>query len=136
VLSIYSRTKVHGNASLRAIIRTQGSKMNSIRRPAFPNLLAQLFLISILSSHVLLAADPAAAKSAHPAPAAELVLGDHWTLQTSAKVEAKGETISTTAFIPKGWHTVTVPTTVVSALVKDKTLPTRSSPQTCASSPV
>jgi len=54
---------------------------------------------------------------------AKLALHSGWTLQTSAKVEAKGEVISSTEFVPKGWHEVTVPTTVVAALVKDKTLP-------------
>jgi len=55
--------------------------------------------------------------------AAKLALHDGWTLQTSAKVEAKGEVISTPQFAPKGWHEVAVPTTVVAALVKDKALP-------------
>ena len=54
---------------------------------------------------------------------ARLVLREGWTLQTSAKVEAKGEVISTPQFVPTGWHEATVPTTVVAALVKDKTLP-------------
>ena len=54
---------------------------------------------------------------------AKVALHDGWTLQTSSKVEAKGEVISTPQFAPKGWHEVTVPTTVVAALVKDKTLP-------------
>lgn len=59
-------------------------------------------------------------------PAAEnrLPLREGWSLQTSAKVEAKGEVISTPQFTPKGWHAATVPTTVVAALVKDKTFPT------------
>ncbi len=52
-----------------------------------------------------------------------LALREGWTLQTSAKVEAKGEVISTPQFSPKGWYDVTVPTTVVAALVKNKTLP-------------
>jgi len=54
---------------------------------------------------------------------AKVVLHDGWSLQTSTKVEAKGEVISTPQFAPKGWHEVAVPTTVVAALVKDKTLP-------------
>src|SRR5579864_2036316 len=58
----------------------------------------------------------------HPAEA-KLALHEGWTLQTSAKVDAKGEAISTPQFSPKGWHEATVPTTVVAALVKDKTLP-------------
>jgi exo-1,4-beta-D-glucosaminidase len=53
----------------------------------------------------------------------QVALHDGWTLQTSAKVDAKGEVISTPQFAPKGWHEVTVPTTVVAALVKDKSLP-------------
>ena len=87
-------------------------------------LLAQLFAISLLGSHLLLAANPTTSKPAGPAVHADkLVLRDYWTLQSSAKVEAKGEIVSTPAFAPKGWHIATVPTTVVSALVKDKTLP-------------
>jgi exo-1,4-beta-D-glucosaminidase len=64
-------------------------------------------------------------KSLHPANAVENTLRLHegWTLQTSTKVDAKGEVISTAKFEPQGWHHVTVPTTVVAALVKDKTLP-------------
>src|SRR5580700_7783464 len=58
-----------------------------------------------------------------PAAEGQLTLRDGWSLQTSAKVEAKGEVISTAQFVPKGWHTATVPTTVVAALVKDKTFP-------------
>src|ERR1700744_1274425 len=57
------------------------------------------------------------------APENTVVLHDGWALQTSSKVEAKGEAIATPQFSPKGWHEVTVPTTVVAALVKDKTLP-------------
>jgi exo-1,4-beta-D-glucosaminidase len=53
----------------------------------------------------------------------KLALHEGWSLQTSAKVEAKGEVISTAAFAPDGWHQVSVPTTVVAALVKDKTFP-------------
>ncbi len=48
---------------------------------------------------------------------------DHWSLQSSAKVNAAGDVISTPAYAPTGWHEATVPTTVVAALVKDKTLP-------------
>src|SRR5260370_13291281 len=87
------------------------------------HILARWLVISILGSHCLLAADLTAPKPSGPvAPAAKLLLRDHWTLQSSSKVEAKGETISTAAFVPTGWHNATVPTTVVSSLVKDKTL--------------
>jgi exo-1,4-beta-D-glucosaminidase len=82
-------------------------------------------MVLFVGTHFLpAAADAPASKPTPPgAPADKLTLRDHWTLQSSAKVEAKGETISTAAFVPGGWHDATVPTTVVAALVKDKTLP-------------
>jgi exo-1,4-beta-D-glucosaminidase len=87
-------------------------------------LLAVLFVFVIGLSHFALAADAGASKSAEQnRPSETLVLRDQWSLQSSAKVEAKGEVVSTLDFTPAGWHNVTVPTTVVAALVKDKTLP-------------
>src|ERR1700683_2032785 len=105
----------------------QGSNMNSAKanetRPLFPaRFAAPLLLMSFLGAHFLLAADTPASKAA-PAHTDKLALREHWTLQSSAKVEAKGEIVSTAAFVPKGWHNATVPTTVVAALVADKTLP-------------
>jgi exo-1,4-beta-D-glucosaminidase len=88
------------------------------------HLLAQLLVISLLGSGLLLAAD---ANDPHPANESrteqKLFLRDHWNLQSSAKFEGKGEVVSTSGFVPKGWHEATVPTTVVAAMVKDKTLP-------------
>jgi exo-1,4-beta-D-glucosaminidase len=85
---------------------------------------AQLLSILFLVSHFVLAADPTAPKSPDQnVPAEKLVLRDHWTLQSSAKIDAKGEVISTVGFAPRGWHSATIPSTVVAALVKDKTLP-------------
>src|SRR5262249_35222763 len=52
-----------------------------------------------------------------------LALRDDWTLQSSCKVEGKGEAISTPSFQPKGWYTVSVPTTVFAAQVKHKVFP-------------
>jgi len=99
--------------------------MNS-GRPVISTLcvLASFLLISFLSSPFLLRADRPASKSSIPRPHGDkLALRDHWALQSSAKVEAKGEVLSTPRFIPRGWHDATVPATVVAALVKDKTLP-------------
>ena len=98
--------------------------MNSGKRNSSKRLAVTLFVLaqSFLASS-LFAQEAHPAKSAAPQPAAEarLPLHDGWSLQTSAKVEAKGEVISTPQFTPQGWHTATVPTTVVAALVKDKT---------------
>ncbi len=79
-----------------------------------------LILAQVLFSSLLFGQEKAPVK--HDSEA-KLALHEGWVLQTSAKVEAKGDVISTTQFMPKGWHEVTVPTTVVAALVKDKTLP-------------
>src|SRR5256884_358539 len=45
---------------------------------------------------------------------------DGWALQSSCKVEQKGDAVSTPKFRPQGWYAVSVPTTVFAALVKHK----------------
>ncbi len=50
-------------------------------------------------------------------------LHDGWMLQSSCKVAAKGAQISVPGFRTDGWHAATVPSTVVAALVADKTFP-------------
>src|SRR6201987_1246958 len=95
----------------------------SLRNRLTPGfLLLTLLLLFVTSSLVAQEKSPAAAQAKHSTES-RLALHEGWTLQTSAKVEAKGEVISTPQFAPTGWHEVTVPTTVVAALVKDKTLP-------------
>ncbi|MCU1296642.1 MAG: glycoside hydrolase family 2, sugar binding [Acidobacteriaceae bacterium] len=54
---------------------------------------------------------------------ARLSLNDGWTLQSSIKVGQKGDVLSTPKFQPNGWYSVSVPTTVVAALVKHKVYP-------------
>jgi exo-1,4-beta-D-glucosaminidase len=99
------------------------SKMNPSRRLAPPlHLLAQLFVMSILGPY-LLAANPTTSNPSIQMSTEKLVLRDHWTLQSSAQVAYKGEIVSTVAFRPQGWHEASVPTTLVAALVKDKSLP-------------
>ena len=63
------------------------------------------------------------AQTPHAVPGSHFVLRDGWALESSAKVEEKGETISSAAFQPKDWLTATVPTTVVAAQVKSGLLP-------------
>jgi exo-1,4-beta-D-glucosaminidase len=48
-------------------------------------------------------------------------LHDNWAMQSSCLTDAKGEQISAPGFAADGWHQVTVPTTVVAALVADGT---------------
>ena len=88
---------------------------------------AQFVVMMFVASCFLLSLDRSACQSleqnASGHKTERLVLRDDWRLQSSVKVEAKGEAISSMNFAPDGWHSVTVPTTVVAALVKDKTLP-------------
>ena len=86
--------------------------------PAFL-ILAQFLLIPLVVAQEKNASPHSAA---HP-PEAKLVLHEGWSLQSSAKIEAKPEVISTTQYAPKGWLAVVVPTTVVAAQVKNKILP-------------
>jgi exo-1,4-beta-D-glucosaminidase len=58
-----------------------------------------------------------------PAGAAELALTEGWGLQSSAKITEKGEVLSSAGYQPKDWYTVSVPTTVVAALVASKVYP-------------
>ena len=50
-----------------------------------------------------------------------LELHDNWTLQSACKISAPGPKISLAGFPTDGWHKITVPSTVVAALVADKT---------------
>ena len=51
----------------------------------------------------------------------KIALRDGWALQSSCKVSAIGARISTLGFRTDGWHSTTVPSTVLAALVADKT---------------
>ena len=73
----------------------------------------------LLAAHLLYAAALFAATEPFPV----LPLADGWALQSSGKVAETGDVISTPSYAPKGWYTVTVPTTVVAALVKQKVYP-------------
>jgi len=79
-------------------------------------MIGRLFVISAFLSCVSLCAQ------VHPA-SSEIALRDGWTLQASGKVAESGDVISKAAYQPRGWYSVSVPTTVVAALVKHKVLP-------------
>src|SRR2546423_14134264 len=67
----------------------------------------------------------AGAPAASPPPRPErMLLHENWTLQSSCKLNgAGGEKIAAVGFSTAGWHRTTVPSTVVAALVSDKTFP-------------
>src|SRR5262245_26246868 len=55
---------------------------------------------------------------ASSAAAAPLALDRGWALQSSAKVQGAGDAISRPGYATEGWYSVTVPNTVVGALVE------------------
>ena len=73
----------------------------------------------LLCTSSVFAQDPKAATE----NSATSALSDGWNLQWSGKVGETGDVISKPSYQPKGWYTVTVPTTVVAALVKQKVYP-------------
>src|ERR1700737_5031322 len=92
--------------------------------PSAKDLLMKMSKSSLLFTLVLSFSSLISAQEAsRPHPDSALSLRDGWNLQSSCRVEAKGETVSTLAFQPKDWYAVTVPTTVVAALVKHKVYP-------------
>jgi exo-1,4-beta-D-glucosaminidase len=82
------------------------------------------FLFSLCLTFVSLGAAQAISRSRTTSASDEVLpLRDGWSLQSSCKVDKSGEVISTSKFVPAGWYTVSVPTTVVAALVKQKVYP-------------
>src|SRR5690348_1381416 len=87
--------------------------------------------ISLVCTSILLLASVAlgqtqthrASRPASLASESSIPLRDGWSLQSSCKVEKSGEVLSTPKFVPTGWYSVNVPTTVVAALVKQKVYP-------------
>jgi exo-1,4-beta-D-glucosaminidase len=63
------------------------------------------------------ATDPLAQSSS------KILLNGPWALQSSCEVKAAGDEISNSGFKTQGWHRTEVPSTVVAALVADKTYP-------------
>src|ERR1700733_6056591 len=53
----------------------------------------------------------------------KIFLHEGWALQSSCLFLARGEQISEPGYKANGWHSAAVPTTVVAALVADKTYP-------------
>ena len=57
------------------------------------------------------------------AQSARVPLHEGWRIQSSAQVKDKGDAISTVGYKTTGWYAAAVPSTVVGALVEDKTYP-------------
>jgi len=68
---------------------------------------------------------PQAPAQSQPQPPAKfhLTLSTGWAIQSACETKATGADISTPGFRTAGWHSATVPATVVAALVADNTYP-------------
>ncbi len=77
-------------------------------------------VLALLWNLSALAQRPQPVAGDEPSP---LLLVEGWGLQASSKVDATGEVLSKPGYSTRGWHSTSVPTTVVAALVNDKTLP-------------
>ncbi len=82
-----------------------------------------LSIIIIVIIIVTAAVSPRANAQVSVDARSETALHDGWMLQSSCKVKAAGARISSPGFQTAGWHKVTVPSTVVAALVADGTFP-------------
>src|SRR5262245_11688821 len=61
--------------------------------------------------------------SAQVQPSSQLPLATGWKIQTSAKLKAAGDIISTEKYVPSGWLAIRMPSTVVAAFVHNKAYP-------------
>jgi len=78
--------------------------------------------VILLSGSLVLLASSGAATAVADVPR-KLLLHEDWQLQSSCEAKAGGAEISTAGFNAKGWHRTDIPSTVVGALVTDKTYP-------------
>ena len=95
----------------------------SVHEDSSMKLRSLLWAVSVTLALLLPAVEAQVKAPRAAANADKLELNAGWMLQSSRKVDQGGETLSKPGFEPKGWYPVTVPTTVVSALVKHKVLP-------------
>jgi exo-1,4-beta-D-glucosaminidase len=86
--------------------------------------LRAVLAILLFSSFTVCSSEAQQGRNAlHIATESGLTLRDGWSLQSSCRVDKPGEIVSTPKFLPTGWYTVKVPTTVVAALVAHHVYP-------------
>ena len=71
----------------------------------------------------LLVSELAISATGQPTRTSKLFLRDNWKIQSAEKTVAKGDTISTKSFLPAGWYSAKVPSTVIGVLVENKIYP-------------
>src|ERR1700687_5678216 len=81
------------------------------------------FHLAVAFAAIFLGAAGAFAAEGSAGQTAQLFLHKNWLLQSSCEVKATGEQLSTPGFDASAWHHTDLPSTVVGALVNDKTYP-------------
>src|SRR5271156_6171241 len=95
--------------------------MSFREQPRLRLILTSFFAIFLF---LILPFAPCIASANTPEPSeAKIFLHEGWALQSSCLFLARGEQISAPGYKTNGWHSATVPTTVVAALVAAKTYP-------------
>jgi exo-1,4-beta-D-glucosaminidase len=82
---------------------------------------SRLFWVVFVTLSLIVIPNPAA--GATDSQGGRIYLHKNWQMQSSCEVKAGGEQISSPGFDINGWHKADIPTTVVGALVTDKTYP-------------
>jgi len=95
--------------------------MSARTRYAGPSALCVASIFALIFACV--AFSPRVFADSPSAPETRFDLHTGWKLQSSCKLKSTGERISAAGFRTDGWHSATVPSTVVAALVADKTFP-------------
>jgi exo-1,4-beta-D-glucosaminidase len=81
------------------------------------------FHLALALAAIFLCAASAFAAEGSAGQTAQLFLHKNWQLQSSCEVKASAEQLSTVGFDASAWHHTDIPSTVVGALVNDKTYP-------------
>ncbi len=79
------------------------------------------FDLAVALAAIFLCATSAFAAESSPLQTAQIFLHKNWQLQSSCVAKATGQQLSTPGFDASSWHHTDVPSTVVGALVDDKT---------------
>jgi exo-1,4-beta-D-glucosaminidase len=83
----------------------------------------KLFLLNCFVLLLVMNATAMAQSTIEKNVGGRMLLKDNWRIQSSAQVKEKGETLSTAGYKTTGWYPAALPSTVVGALVKTKSIP-------------
>ena len=117
------RAPVRATSERRAATVSIGKFYPPPFRRTLPALAAAWLLACFVPTLARAADGPTDATQSANVTDARVPLHDNWKLQSECLFQATPEKISMPGFGTEGWHSTTVPMTVVAALVADKTYP-------------